>query len=210
MKTMKVKARDPISVSIIIKYTILAVIIWTFLVGGLLARSIREHKTVVLEIAKDHARSIVEKDLIYRQWAAKHGGVYVPVTPETPPNPYLSDMPNRDITLPSGQLLTLVNPAYMTRQVFELDFERFGSRGHITSLKPLRPENAPDTWERDILGKFETTPVEMSSLETLDGKPYLRYMKPLMADDACLTCHAQQGYQEGDVRGGLGVSIPIV
>lgn len=209
MKTMHFKAGNPVSVSIIFKCTILIVIIWTFMVGGLLTQNIHQHKTVVLDIAKAHAKSILEKDLIYRLWAAKHGGVYVPVTPETPPNPYLSNMPNRDITLPTGQRLTLVNPAYMTRQVFELDFERFGSRGHITSLKPLRPENAPDTWERGILNEFETTPVHMSSLETLDGQPYLRYMMPLMADDACLKCHAQQGYQKGDVRGGLSVSVPM-
>ena len=37
------------------------------------------------------------------------GGVYVPVTPESPPNPYLAQIPERDIVTPSGRPLTLRN-----------------------------------------------------------------------------------------------------
>ena len=33
-------------------------------------------------------------------------------------------------------------------------------------------------------------------------------MAPLVTSKPCLKCHAQQGYQEGDIRGGISVSIP--
>jgi len=48
-----------------------------------------------------------------------------------------------------------MNPAYMTRQVHELETQEFGTHGHITSLKPLRPENAPEAWEAAALRAFE-------------------------------------------------------
>ena len=86
---------------------------------------------------------------------AGHGGVYVPATEETPRNPYLSHIYERDITTPSGRPLTLVNPAYMTRQVFTLGQIQYGLQGHITSLHPLRPQNAPDPWETQALQSFE-------------------------------------------------------
>jgi hypothetical protein len=101
-----------------------------------------------------------------------HGGVYVPVTEETQPNPYLSDVPERDLITPSGRHLTLINPAYMTRQVYELMKESYGVRGHITSLNPIRPENKPDTWETQALRAFESGKTEVSSIEKIEGKEF--------------------------------------
>lgn len=119
-------------------------VVWTILVGASLWWNLHQVREFVLELAGNEAKLSVEKDLAYRLWAAKHGGVYVPVTPESPPNPYLSQITERDIQTLSGRNLTLVNPAYMTRQVHELAAQLYGSRGHLTSLKPLRPENVPD------------------------------------------------------------------
>jgi hypothetical protein len=132
----------------------------------------------VAELARTEARSHFEKDLIYRRWVSMHGGVYVPPTKETPPNPYLKDIPDRDVITTEGKLLTLVNPAYMTRQTHELAALQNGVRGHITSLKPLRPENLPDDWEKNALQSFETGVQETASREMVDSKPFLRFMRP--------------------------------
>jgi hypothetical protein len=125
----------------------------------------------------------------------------------TPPNPYL-DVPERDLTTPAGRALTLINPAYMTRQVHELEATTHGMCGHITSLNPLRPANAPDDWERQALHAFEQGHIEVVSLEKLDDKPYLRFMRPMIVEQGCLKCHAEQGCREGDIRGGISVSVP--
>ena len=37
---------------------------------------------------------------------------------------------------------------------------------------------------------------------------YYRYMAPLLTKKPCLKCHAEQGYREGEIRGGISVSIP--
>jgi len=160
-------------------------------------------------MALEAARINFDKDLLYRRWSAIHGGVYVPVTPETPPNPYLEHAAERDITTPSGRQLTLMNPAYMTRQVYTFSQKESAIRGHLTSLKPLRPENRADPWEVQALKSFEQAKFEASTIEDLEGQPYLRLMRPFRTEKGCLKCHAQQGYQEGDIRGGISVSIPL-
>ena len=41
------------------------------------------------------------------------------------------------------------------------------------------------------------------------GKEYFRSMHPFITEKSCLKCHAIQGYKEGDIRGGISVSIPM-
>jgi diguanylate cyclase (GGDEF)-like protein len=126
----------------------------------------------------------------------------------TPANPYLK-VPNRDIMTSGGLSLTLVNPAYMTRQVNELAKEMNGFQGHITSLNPIRPKNRPDPWETEALKTFERGTKESDYIEMTLGKEYFRFMRPFVTEKACLKCHADQGYKEGDIRGGISISIPM-
>ncbi|HEX7519711.1 MAG TPA: DUF3365 domain-containing protein [Candidatus Deferrimicrobium sp.] len=141
-----------------------------------------------------------------RTWVASHGGVYVPVTETIRPNPYLT-VPDRDVRTTDGRELTMINPAYMTRLVGEI-LAREGYTVHLTSLKTLRPGNAPDEWERAALGRFEKGSALEYSLTGLAGNRVFRYMEPLKAEAACLPCHAWQGYKEEDVRGGIGIAFP--
>jgi len=195
--------------SLIERYFKVLVVIWTIIVAASLVWSIVRLKKETLEGAKIQAHVTYVKDILYRRWNAMHGGVYVPVTKETQPNPYLYDIPERDITTPSGKLLTLMNPAYMTRQVHGLMEKGYDVRGHITSLNPIRPENAPDPWETEALRAFEKRKTEVSSISKIEGGEYFRLMYPFITENYCLKCHAKQGYHEGDIRGGISVSIPM-
>jgi signal transduction histidine kinase/CheY-like chemotaxis protein len=131
--------------------------------------------------------------------------VYVPITENTQPNPYLED-PNRDVTTTEGIQLTKINPAFMTRQIAEIAKEESNIQYHITSLKPIRPANKPDGWEIETLKGFEAGNKELFELSR--GKMVYRYMAPLSVKKACLQCHAKQGYQLGDIRGGISLTIP--
>ncbi len=187
----------------------LAAIVWTAVAVATLTMELSDQRNFVAANALSIARAGFEKDIAFRRWAAKHGGVYVPVTEETPPNPYL-EIPEREIRTPSGQLLTRMNPAYMSRQLYENSRSSAGSpHGHITSLNPIRPENAPDPWERKALESFEKGGSEFSGFQTLSGAKYFRYMHALNTEKPCLKCHAAQGYREGDIRGGISVSVPM-
>jgi PAS domain S-box-containing protein len=159
-------------------------------------------------MAKREAYKAYEKDVMLRAWATMHGGVYVPVTSETPPNPYLEGVKERDITTPSGRKLTLINPAYMTRQVHELSRTKLGIISHITSLDPIRKENAPDGWEKAALMSFELGVKEYSGFDTINTVRYFRYMAPLVTGEGCLQCHAVQGYKVGQIRGGISSAVP--
>jgi len=191
------------------RYIKFLVVIWTTLVVISLVWSIFRLEKETLEIASIEADITLAKDILYRRWNSLHGGVYVPITKDTQPNPYLSDIPDRDITTLSGKRLTLINPAYMTRQVNSLMGGDYNVRGHITSLNPIRPENAPDPWEAEALRTFEQGKAKVSSISKIEGKEYFRSMNSFITEKQCLKCHAKQGYREGDIRGGISVSIPM-
>lgn len=182
---------------------------WTVFLFAWAVWQIMDENRQVLESAHIQAADSFEKDLVYRRWIAGHGGVYVPVTEKTPPNPYLSHMTNRDVTTTSGLKLTMMNPAYMTRQVHELGYAQYGHRGHITSLNPIRPENMPDQWEAKALRAFEGGETEVSEKAKIGDLEYLRMMRPMVTEASCLKCHAAQGYQVGDMRGGISVAVPL-
>ncbi|MDD5723860.1 MAG: diguanylate cyclase [Syntrophales bacterium] len=190
------------------RYLLALVAIWTAGVILSLGLNFYQLKQSILSVARTSAEISHDKDIIYRLWAAKQGGVYVPVSEMTPPNPYLK-VPHRDVKTTDGLSLTLINPAYMTRQVNELAMEMHNFQGHITSLNPIRPENSPDSWEREALKSFEGGVKETVSIEKMSGKEYFRFMRPFVTEKACLKCHASQGYKEGDIRGGINISIPM-
>ena len=183
-------------------------LVWTGCIISSLLWNLHEQKEKIVKIARNSAELTLEKDLIYRRWAAKQGGVYVPVSKHTPPNPYLN-VSDRDTTTSSGMNLTLVNPAYMTRQVNEMAADIHSHQSHLTSLDPIRPQNTPDPWEAAALKSFEKGVKEASSVEKIAGEEYMRFMRPFLTEKDCLKCHGSQGYKEGDIRGGISVSIPM-
>lgn len=189
--------------------TLAIAVVWTAFIAVAVGLSLRAEQRSAVEAATVAARSQFVKDVIYRRWNAEMGGVYAPVTERVQPNPHLGGRAERDIVTRDGRTLTLINPAYMTRMVHELGFESEDVRGHITSLDPIRPENAPDDWEVTALRSFEQSIDEASEVQTIDGRKYLRLMRPLLVEESCLACHAKQGYEVGDVRGGISVGVPL-
>ncbi|NLD38038.1 MAG: DUF3365 domain-containing protein [Desulfatiglans sp.] len=195
--------------NLINKNCILLCSIWTILIATFYAFAIQNQKRLTIKFAEIEALADYNKDLAYRRWSSMHGGTYAPVTERTRPNPYLEDIIERDIVTPSGKALTLINPAYMTRQVHELAEEQYGIKGHITSLNPIRPENGPLPFEVKALEAFEKGESEYLSVDDTGQGKYLRFMRPMITENSCLKCHGKQGYKEGDIRGGISVSIPL-
>jgi len=184
--------------------------LWSVVIAASLFWNIAQIKGNTLKIALAEVDLASKKDILYRHWNAEHGGVYVPVTEDTQPNPYLVHLPERDLVTITGKRLTLVNPAYMTRQVNELaKKESLGLLTRITSLKPLNPGNAPDAWERNALTAFERGVQEITAVEDIEGRTYMRLIRPFVTEKKCLKCHARQGYREGEIRGGISVNFPM-
>ena len=206
---MIVRAKPKSRSSVLETYSVYLLVAWTIIIVGILIFGTVQIRYIQQEMVKKEAQANFNKDQALRFWSTTHGGVYVPVTDATPSNPYLSHVKERDIRVPDGKALTLMNPAYMLRQTMEEYETLYGVRGHITSLKYFRPETAPDEWEKFALQKFEKGTKEISEFTKIDGKPYYRYMSPMTTKTGCLKCHGHQGYKVGDVRGGVSVSIPM-
>ena len=191
------------------KYTGVILFIWTLFIALSLSLYFWLDNKKIKDISESIARANFEKDYAFRLWATSHGGIYVPVTKNTPPNPNLAHIPYRDIEKPDGIKLTLMNPAYMVRQISNSSTGFFGSKSNITSLKYLYEGNKPDEWEIKALKSFESGNKEAFEYIQKNNMPYLRLMKPLSTTKGCLKCHAFQGYKVGDIRGGVGIELPL-
>ena len=195
--------------TIIRNYFLVAFAVWTGIIAAIFIWDAGETRQFVVEEAKSNAVASYNKDVAFREWATTHGGVYVPVDEVTQPNTYLTNVKERDIITPSGKHLTLMNPAFMARQMNEFFAQKGNVFGHITSLNLKNPINKPDKWEEDALRAFEKGERERVEVTDIGGKPFLRLIRPMVTKEGCLKCHADQGYKVGDIRGGVGVSLGL-
>ncbi|MET0028092.1 MAG: diguanylate cyclase [Candidatus Thiodiazotropha sp.] len=191
------------------KLVAMLLITWTSVVIISLVWNIHHIQESRLKFLKDTARLMFQHIQIVRNWNARHGGVYVPVTEDTQPNEYLPGN-NRDLSINDQLTLTLINPAYMTRQISALAEQKNGIKFRITSLEPLREKNKPTEIEREALLSFESGSDEYTRLLKEAGNGEFFYMAPLVTTSACLKCHNQQGYELGDLRGGISIRIPDI
>ncbi len=197
------RARDVraflITVSIVVTFAVTAVLFFRYLtVNNLLLQSVRQE-------AESFARLIV----LTRHWNAQYGGVYVEKRPGVESNLYLRKLGiDPDIRTADGRVLTLRNPAIMTREISTLAHQDNLAWFHMISLKYLNPENRPDDFERDALERFEHGAREAWKVDRRAGKAVFRYVQPVIVEASCLRCHRQQGYRLGDIRGGISVATP--
>lgn len=156
-------------------------------------------------------RMTIESDLTFRTWATEHGGVYVPITDKYQPNPYLNHIKDRDVSTTSGQEITLLNPAYIMRQVYQIRSDQLGVYNRLTSLDPINPVNNPDYWEEKSLKELANNKDldEVSAIVDLNNESSIRLMKPFYIEKGCLKCHGHQNYQVGDVGGGVSASTSL-
>ena len=181
-------------------------VVVAFAISVSFALSWRQTDANMHSVARERGAALFRLLELTRNWNARHGGVYVPVTDVTQPNPYL-EHDQRDLLTRDGVQLTMINPAYMTRQIAGIARRADGIQLHITSLKPIRPDNAPDAWEAEALRRFEGGLDEI--VEMMPGSPAAhRYMAPLKVTGDCLQCHERQGYVTGQVLGGISVTMP--
>jgi len=173
--------------------------------------NIRVEYTHAIGEATTEARTNFKKNKAFRLWAASHGGVYVPVDEHNQPNPDLKSLPERDLRTTSGMRLTLMNPSAMIRQMKGNDDDALAVIEKLTTFPDmlLDPVNMPDNWELAALQSLRKGALEVKEITQINGVPYMRLIKPLFIEQGCLRCHGSQGYQVGDLSGGLGVALPL-
>jgi signal transduction histidine kinase len=153
------------------------------------------------------AKALFSQIVLTRKWIADHGGVFIEKVPWREPSPYIEEAEIVDL---QGRRYMKQTPAMVTKELSKYAKEQGLYLFHITSLKLINPENAPDDFERAAIIKFENNGVkESSKIEKIESNYFYRYIAPLYIEEACLKCHSHQGYKIGDVRGAISVSVPM-
>lgn len=166
--------------------------------------------TLVLYAVEQQASSDIQVVVATRSWAAQHAGVWVVRSADSPTNPYLRKLGVEPETVTvAGTVLTLRNPALITRGISDELARNGGVLVRLTSLDPVNPANAPDEWEADELRALASRPETVTTVEQGRHGRVFRMLVPLVTEESCLRCHATSGYVLGDVRGALSVSIPL-
>ena len=148
------------------------------------------------------------KDMSYRSFVSNIGGVYIKKESDVKPNSLLYHIKNNEITSSDGEKLTLLNSTYFMRMVYENDTKNPSSiKSHVSGTFPLNPENKANPWEKNAFKHFENGKKEHSSFDTINGKNYFNLIRPRYAKAKCLSCHTNHQYREGDLMGGVSVSI---
>jgi signal transduction histidine kinase len=209
MKKLKnlLKEFRALRISLSFKFIIGVAIVLTITMGVSFYLITEKHEDLIIKQVELQARALFKQIVLTRRWIADHGGVFVEKLPGVKPNPYLNDPLIRD---EKGKVYVKKNPAMVTKEL-SLYAQKEGLYSfHITSLKLLNPDNAPDDFEKDALLKFEGGNVkELSKIEKIGSSYYYRYVAPLYIEKSCLQCHSHQGYKVGDVRGAISVAVPM-
>ena len=185
----------------------LCLILFVSLTGSLYfdLRAIEDkYRTIALEMGRSFFQAI---DTM-RTWNLDHGGIFVESGEDVHPNPYLPES-FRSVATKDGKILDMVNHAQMTRLLSELLSHQRGIHLHISGLYPLRPENRPDSWEQQALGRFARGGGEESGVLGEEDATTFRYMAPLRNEPRCLTCHPpKDGSAVDPILGGITVLLP--
>ncbi len=183
---------------------------WTAIAGLSLAWNIHQEDEEIDNAARVSAEIAYEKDIAYRDWNRSLGGLYAQVSERVQPNPYMPTLNRRDLATTDGKKLTLINPAHMGRMVQEWASKQSAVVGHTTSFTPIRPEAAPDAWEKRALTTLMSgKAVQVEAIVPIGGEDYLRLMRPLIAEPSCMECHTGARYQAGVIVGGISESVPM-
>ncbi len=178
-------ARIILSISLAVSVVSIVIFFWIYAM----------QQRQVMGQVETEAKSLITSMVLMREWVANYGGVWA----NQPGEVYLKEE--------NGYYLK--TPAMVTKELSILSDKKASHTFHITSEKLKNPDNAPLASERTMLQNFETGHPVFGQVEQLDGERVYHYMAPLTVEGPCMECHADQGYQVGDLRGGLSVFLPM-
>ncbi len=185
--------------------SIVAIVVVTTFVLLFINDSKQKQKSLLKQVVINEAKQSFIDIVVARKWNAHYGGVYVKQMDGLKPNLYLMD--NQTTTI-DGQKLIKINHVGMTKQISKIHDKSSQVTYKITSLNPLNPDNAPNELEKKALTYFENNKNKNYYYnEDVFKDEKFNFMGKLLVEKDCLQCHAMHGYKEGEIRGGIHVTL---
>jgi PAS domain S-box-containing protein len=189
------------------RYLWLAAAIWTVTIGVLIAYDIVFEQNRMLDLVGVMARTMAWQD---QHWVTmKTGNIFAPVGDPLVAGDEHSEMPSETVETKSGIRLAKVNPTALMRSLNQLPHNRPGEFSRLTSLHPVDSAPAPDEWESAALRRIQGRGGDFADIDGEGDMTRLRLMVPLRSDSSCLSCHGWQDNAQGDLRGGISVSLSL-
>jgi two-component system, NtrC family, sensor kinase len=203
---MNLKPIFPLLFTLRAKFILCIGIIVSLSYALLLYKTSQIQDDIIIAQTREQAKMLFRQILLTRQWVADHNGIFVLKKEGVEANPFLH-LP--EISDNVGNLYVMRNPAMITRELSRYSEQEGYSRFRVTSLHPVNTANAADAYEQEAMLSFKQGAREASAVFDSENGRVVRFVAPLNVEYACLECHAQQGYQFGDVIGALSITIPI-
>lgn len=151
--------------------------------------------TLIFREFNRQAAVLVQQIIYTRQWVLHYDGLWV------------SKKEGTVVKEQNGMYLK--TPSIMTKEISRMVNEKGTYTIRMTAFRPISPENYPSEIERKALLAFEKGEKLFTGTFDQVGEKMFLYMVPVYTEAKCVSCHAAQDYKEGDLRGGLGVILPL-
>jgi PAS domain S-box-containing protein len=189
-------------------YSAVLGVCWTCTVIVFLAWNLHLQHQETREVALNVARAYIQSDNSYRRWNALQGGIYIPAE-KNRIHKLPADVMEQEIITPSGKHLVLAAHALMMDEIYELAGQDYIARGELKILDSVSISDKADEWETAALNALIKGEREIGEVVTINGEQNFLLMQPFVIEKPCLKCHAGDGYEIGDVRGGITIRIPL-
>jgi signal transduction histidine kinase len=162
-----------------------------------------KHKAFIMAQVEKQAVILHRQIVLTRQWVSDHGYILVAGGGHLTGGHQATD----EIR---GKVYTRITPAGLTRQLSDYASSQHLFAFNLTNLKTKNPANRPDVFEAEAITLFKQNKEKsVSRVEVFEGRHVFRYAAPLEIQSSCLACHADQGFQVGDIGGCISVLIPF-
>ena len=183
---------------------------WSLFIISLYIFGVRQEKFSLRLLVLSNIRTYVAHIHGMVAWSTYYGGIIVPkdkaIKLESSPG-----TESETITTTDGHHLTLLNPANMIQQIAKFTKTEIPLDFRLTSLEPINPNNAPEAWEVKGLKSFKNFRDEYWewSHPQDQTRQEFHYISPLVVQESCLACHADQGVKTGGIYGGISITMPV-
>jgi len=131
------------------RYILIIIMIWSISVVLSLVWNIHKTNDQAYNSAELSAINSLNRDQAMRFWFAKHGGLYINISDDIQPIPYIKHLPQRDIAdLENGNLYTLYDPATILKKMMEEFPHLYKTTVRMVSNFPLNKNNLTDQTSR--------------------------------------------------------------